>query len=165
MNKDKIFCEFIDAETERLRNVVWKIVKNEHDTRDVIQEALKKAWNHYDKYRGESKLSTWIYSIAIHEAYRVRHKNIQRAMRTSPLCYDAPYPQETSHINEDDLQLLENAIAQLPEVYRNAITLTIVQGLTPQESAEISGCSVNTFYGRIRYAKQSLTEWFRRNYE
>ncbi len=137
-----------------------RILKNASDAEDAVQVALVRGWNRLFFLRSSEKLIGWLGRIVINESY-----NIYRSRRNA---HDVdlerlPETQEGYEDNqtaEQELQMqrLEDAIAFLPEIYRQTIHVGVLSGLGSDEAARILGCSTNTLYQRIHKAKQLLRE-------
>src|ERR1700735_3170096 len=63
-----LFYDLIRPHEHRLRRVALAVVRNETDAEDVVQETLLRAFRNLSGFRGDSKLSTWLISIALNEA-------------------------------------------------------------------------------------------------
>lgn len=64
--------------------------------------------------------------------------------------------------HDPDLEMLDRAIAELPELYRETVHLAVLSGLSGEDAAKTLGCSANTLYQRIHKAKKLLLNSMRR---
>ena len=64
--REQAFTELVRCHQERLYWQIRRMVVNHEDADDVLQNTLMKAWAALDTFRGESKLGTWLYQIALH---------------------------------------------------------------------------------------------------
>jgi RNA polymerase sigma-70 factor (ECF subfamily) len=68
------FAKLVAKYSERLYRQIRKMVLSHDDANDILQEVFIKAWINIDNFRGEAKLSTWLYRIAINESITFLNK-------------------------------------------------------------------------------------------
>ena len=148
------FLRLCREEVTYLRGGVFRIVGNEADTDDVIQEALMRAYRRVGSFRGDADLRSWVYRIALNCAFDLLRERKRRAETDGKY---ATEPKESKN-DSDEKQLieLEHAISELPPLYRDAIVWGALSDLSGGEAAARLGCSENTLYQRIFKAKQRL---------
>ena len=153
--RDKRFQRLCRDELQYLRGGVFRIVGNETDTDDAIQEALLRAYRRYSTFRGDAELRSWVYRIALNCAFdllrdRKRAKEIEQKYAGGQPGGDAG--------TDPRMAQLEEAVATLPPLYRQAIVWGCLSDLSGREAAERLGCSENTLYQRVFKAKQLLRQ-------
>ena len=153
--RDKRFQRLCRDELGYLRGGVFRIVGNAADTDDAVQEALLRAYRRYSSFRGDAELRSWVYKIALNCAFdilreRKRKKEIENKYAGGQSAGDAG--------NDPRMAQLEEAVAGLPELYREAIVWGCLSDLSGREAAERLGCSENTLYQRVFKAKQLLKQ-------
>jgi RNA polymerase sigma-70 factor, ECF subfamily len=153
--KEQIFAELIDEKLPMLRRVVYRIVFNEADTDDVIQTALLKAWKNFGSYREQSQFSSWICRIACNQAYDLFRKRQRENGKLELFRIDKSTIEDKSAAIEK-FAAVEQAMKQLPEKLHAALSLTTLEEMSPDEAAEILGCSTGTVYWRIHKARKIL---------
>ena len=143
-------------------------MKNEADAEDVAQEAFLRAILKLSSFRAESKFSTWLISITINEA-RTRLRR-QALVRMEPL---DQLPDEDKGISpallrdwreipseaveRDEVRvLIQRAVEQLPEIYRQVFLLRDVEELTINETAEALNISIPSIKVRLHRARMML---------
>jgi RNA polymerase sigma-70 factor (ECF subfamily) len=144
------------------------LLQNEADAEDAAQEAFLKAFRNLAKFRGESKFGTWLVSITLNEARsRLRSKkNIKMESldetpdeqgNVSPaLLRDwREIPSEALERKEVRL-LLQQAISNLPPIYREVFLLRDVEELSVSESAETLSISIASVKVRLHRARMML---------
>ena len=151
-----LFAELIRDRLAFYRSVALGIVNTRADADDAVQEALARAWNRRRSFRGdEAALAAWVARITVSESYNLlRRRRRQEAVRREY----APDLQPPDPM----LARLDRAIAELPELYRETVHIAILSGLSGEEAAKALGCSRNTLYQRIHYAKNLLRKKMRR---
>jgi len=143
-------------------------MKNEADAEDVTQEAFVRAFRKLSSFRAESKFSTWLISITINEAKtRLRR---QALVRMEPL---DQLPDEDKGISpallrdwreipseaveRDEVRvLIQRAVEQLPDIYRQVFLLRDVEELTTSETAEALNISIPGVKVRLHRARMML---------
>ena len=143
-------------------------MKSEADAEDVAQEAFIRAFRKLESFRAESKFSTWLISITINEA-RTRLRR-QALVRMEPL---DQLPDEDKSISpallrdwreipseaverEEVRNLIQLAVEQLPDIYREVFLLRDVEELTISETAEALNISVPSVKVRLHRARMML---------
>jgi RNA polymerase sigma-70 factor (ECF subfamily) len=148
-------------------SMALSMLQNEADAEDAAQEAFLKAFRNLDKFRGEAKFSTWLISITLNEARsRLRRKKtaktesldeLNEGGHVSPaLLRDwREIPSEALERQEVRL-LLQDAITDLPTIYREVFVLRDMEDLSVNQSAEALGISVAAAKVRLHRARLML---------
>ena len=153
--KQEIFDSLISEELGVLRAAAYRLLGDPAEVDEAVQEALLTAWNKFDQFRGGAKLSTWVYRITVNQCC----DRIRRRKRDAEKL--KAYAQEkAADTSTDNAQLdaLADAIAELPDLYRDSILIGFLSDYSSDDAASILGCTVNTLYQRIHKAKQLLKE-------
>jgi RNA polymerase sigma-70 factor (ECF subfamily) len=145
--------------------VAYRLLGNEADALDAVQEGFIKAFNHLDGFQGRSSFKTWLLRVVSNAALDFGR---QRSRRET-LSLDAPENSELegAHLlaSEDpglgleraDLRrLINEGLATLPEAQRKTFVLHADAGLSYREVAEVLGISIGTVMSRLYYARQKL---------
>ena len=163
-NKEEVFAQLIDEKLPMLRRVVYRIVLNEADTDDVIQTALLKAWKKFDSYKEQSQFSSWICRIACNQAYDLFRKR-QRETGKLELFRVHNSVTEDKEAAVDKLEAVERAMKRLPAKLHAALSLTTIEGMTPEEAAKVLRCSTGTVYWRIHKARKVLKKKLKNSFD
>jgi len=143
-------------------------MKNEADAEDVAQEAFVRAFCRLSSFRAESKFSTWLISITINEARtRLRRQALVRMESLNQLPDEdkgispallrdwREIPSEA--VERDEVRvLIQRAVEQLPEIYRQVFLLRDVEELTINETAEALNISIPSIKVRLHRARMML---------
>lgn len=163
----KAFDLLVMKYQQRIVNLVSRFVRNPADALDVTQDAFIKAYRALPGFRGDSAFYTWMYRIAVNTA-----KNYLAVQSRRPL--DAE--QDISEIEQfegdnalkeyatpehmllrDEIQeTVINAIEDLPEDLKIAITLREVEGLSYEDIATAMDCPIGTVRSRIFRAREAI---------
>ena len=168
-NADTCREAFTEVMRHFSRPLYWQIrrmVFSHEDANDLLQNTFMKAWDNLDYFRGEAKLSTWLYRIAINEC--INFLNRQRAERQ--LSID---DEEAALVNKlesdpyfdgDKTQLmLQKAIMTLPEKQRIVFNLKYFQEMKYEQIAEIAGTSIGALKASYFHAVKKIEEFFKAN--
>jgi RNA polymerase sigma-70 factor (ECF subfamily) len=137
-----------------------RILGDSADVEDAVQQALMFAWRKYEAFRGDAEFATWVTRILLNVCYdmvreRVRERDVLAEYGESGVTPGGDSDEETL------LDRLDCAVARLPRIYRESLSLGVLSGKSPDEAASILGCSRNTLYQRIHKAKQLLAKSIR----
>ncbi|MBN1184446.1 MAG: RNA polymerase sigma factor [Bacteroidales bacterium] len=162
-NRDaQIFRQFVDAYQVMVRNTCMGFVNNHEDTDDLAQEVFIEVFNSIGHFRGTSKLSTWIYRIAINKSLNFLRNNKKR-LAAKDLETKKDIPDNNNYANPDaniksaeDKLALKSALRSLPRNQRIAFTLNKQENHSYKEISEIMDTSVSSVESLIHRAKQNL---------
>jgi RNA polymerase sigma-70 factor (ECF subfamily) len=154
ITKEQLFSELLETKLPMLRRVVFCIIKNEHDTDDVIQNALLKAWQKFDAYAKRAQLSSWVCRIACNQAYDLFRRRQREARNLERL--ELHNGQSNNDAAAERLARARSAMNKLPPKFHAVMNLTVFEEITPEEAASLLGCTVSTVYWRIHKARKLL---------
>lgn len=143
---------------------IRKIVLNHDDADDVLQNTFLKAWKNLHNFRGDAKLSTWLYKIAVNES--INHVNREKSRLQ--LTTDAEMAdvltarlEADEYFDGDDLQLrLQKAIAALPEKQRLVFTMRYFDEMKYEQMSDILGTSVGALKASYHHAVKKIEREF-----
>jgi RNA polymerase sigma-70 factor (ECF subfamily) len=163
----QLYHELIRPYERSVYLMALSYMKNEADAEDVAQEAIVRGFRKLSSFRAESKFSTWLISITINEARtRLRRQALVRMESLDQLDEDKSIspallrdwreiPSEA--IERDEVRnLIQQAVAQLPDVYRQVFLLRDVEELTTSETAEALNISIPSVKVRLHRARMML---------
>jgi len=165
------FRILIDKYRDRIYNTSLGIVQNYDDAEDLVQEVFVEVFQSINSFRGDSKLSTWIYQITVRKSLdEIRRKKrkkssglIQRLFKNEdnePL-FDKPDLNHPGVIleNKEKANILFKAIDILPKNQKVAFTLHKMEGLSYIEISEIMKMSVGAIESLMQRAKENLRKY------
>lgn len=161
---DKEFSEIINSTKGVVLSAIEKNLSGRfyHAIDDIVQETYIRAYNSLikEKFRGESKLETWLYTIARNEAIRMgkRLEREEKKFRRSLEETDIFNREDPGMINEEIEELYEK-IQALPETYREAMEL-VSGGFTEKEIAAKLNIKKGTVKSRISRGKEMLIKLY-----
>lgn len=142
---------------------IRKMVVNHDDASDLLQNTFLKAWNNLDHFRGDAKLSTWLYKIAINES--INFLNKERAKNNISTDDDDSFLLNSIEADEyfdgDELKIeLQKAIASLPEKQRLVFNMRYFQEMKYEQISEILGTSVGALKASYHHAVKKIEDHF-----
>ncbi len=153
------FGEFIRTHDKQLRGVAWSVVRDQHQTDDVMQAAYEKAFRALPEFDGRSAMSTWLHSIVYRTALdhlryegRRRHDDVDE-LRNVGTAGDAAASGGVGRVE------LEAVMSQLGPEDRTALMLVAGWGYSYDEAAEILGEARGTVASRVSRARGRLERW------
>lgn len=148
--------------------VVVGILRNPNDAADVTQEVFLKAFRGIGSFRHGSSLKTWLYRIAVRESLNYRrwfwrHLRFQSSIEDEPLgsCLGLEDPgiSPFEELASREIQVaVQHALGEVPPVFRAAVILRDLEGLSYEEVAEVLDVSVGTVKSRILRGRRLLRE-------
>lgn len=164
------FRTIMQKYNQRLYRIARSILRNDSEAEDVVQEAYVSAFTHFDSFRGDSSLSTWLARITMNEALgrlRAQRSTVDivkfETQRTAaeiiqfPLTSKADDPERTM-AQRQILQLVEQAADKLPEAYRIVFITRVIEGMSVEDTAEILGVRPETVKTRLHRARRLVRE-------
>jgi len=166
--KSEYFKEFVDKYKNMVFRICFGFVKNKEDAEDITQEVFFTIYKNIKDFKFESKISTWIYRIAVNRSLNhIRKGKLSRIFNKISLKgenenreAEIPAARDSSAdfkvITEEKKNIISKALNGLPSNQRVAFTLYNIEGFTYEEIAEIMGCSISAVESRIHRAKMNL---------
>ncbi|MBO4564781.1 MAG: sigma-70 family RNA polymerase sigma factor [Bacteroidaceae bacterium] len=157
----RAFEEIVNHYSQPLYWQIRRLVVEHEDADDVLQNTFIKAWTNITSFRGESKLSTWLYKIAYNESLTfLNHKREQlslddlNSMVTETLESD-PY------FDGDETQLmLQEAINSLPDKQKAVFNMKYFEEMKYEEMSQITGTSVGALKASFHLAVKKIEDYF-----
>ena len=152
--------------SEQLYWQIRRMVLSHEDANDLLQNTFIKAWSNLNYFRGDAKLSTWLYRIALNESLNFLNK--QRAQNQLSID-DAEAValnklESDPYFDGDQTQLLfEKAIQTLPEKQRMVFNLKYFQEMKYEEISDILGTSVGALKASYHHAVKKIEEFLSQN--
>lgn len=171
---DRAFSELVDRYADRIYKTAIRIMHNPADAEDVLQEVFLILATKAGTFRKESKFSTWLYMVALNTSYmRIRADKKYRSNEVSLEDY-TPYDEsgalgeiavkdfslrpDGELLSREGVELIMDAVNELPLPYRAVFHLSHEQGLTAGETAEALGISLSAAKSRIHRARLFLRD-------
>ena len=152
--------------SEQLYWQARRIVLTHDDADDVIQNVFLKAWTHLDDFHQDARLSTWLYRITINESvdFLRRKKNQATVSADQEETGIANMLIADNYFDGDETQaLLQEAIAQLPDVQRTVFNLRYYDDMKYSDMSELLETSEGSLKASYHIAVKKISEFFKRH--
>jgi RNA polymerase sigma factor, sigma-70 family len=157
------FSAIVRHYNERLYWHIRKMVLSHDDANDILQNTFLKAWQGIELFRGDAKLSTWLYKISINEC--ITFLNKQRSQNKLSIddvdSYLLNRLESDEYIDGDETQIkLQKAILNLPEKQRLVFNMRYFDDMKYEEMSDILGTSVGALKASYHHAVKKIEDFF-----
>jgi RNA polymerase sigma factor (sigma-70 family) len=171
------FRELVKIHQTKVFNNCLGFVRNQTEAEDLTQEVFIEVFHSIQKFKGDSKLSTWIYRISVTKSLdflKSQKRQKRFAFLKSIMGFEDDQPQyepvEHNHPgvlfeNKERASILFSKIDELSDNQRIAFTLSKIDGLSYQEIAEVMQLSMQSIEALLFRAKQNLQKKLKNYYE
>jgi RNA polymerase sigma-70 factor (ECF subfamily) len=153
----------------KVSKLVARFIRDVDEVQDVTQDAFIKIYKAIPGFRGESAFYTWIYRIAVNTAKNHLISRSRRPPQNDIDSQDAEQIIVDSRLRDEETperliqrkeieQAINEALAQLPEDLRTAVTLREYEGMSYEEIAAVMDCPVGTVRSRIFRARDAIDQ-------
>ncbi len=140
-------------------NVGYRIVNNEEEAQDVLQEAFISAFRNLKFYRGDSTFGAWLKRIVVNKAInQIKKKKMERFPDDERWDVGEEESRDEFENFPFTVEKVKNAITQLPDGYRMVLSLYLLDGYDHGEIAEILGITESTSKSQFNRSKKKLKE-------
>jgi RNA polymerase sigma factor (sigma-70 family) len=166
--EEDAFEQLVVRYQKNIYNLTLRMSGNPEDAYDLAQEAFLRAWRSLSSFQFEASFSTWLYRLATNLCIDFLRR--QRRGKTIPLQFEEddekqelplpdpkPGPEEQAMLSEDR-QAVADALSTLEPVYRMALTMRVIDGLSYQEIAAALEVREGTVKSRIARAREKMRQ-------
>ena len=155
------FSAIVKEHSESIYWHVRRMVLVHDDANDIVQNTFIKAWTNIDSFQGKSKISTWLYRIAINETLTFLNKNQNMLVSLdTPEGAVAELLESDTHFCGDKADaMFQEAIARLPEKQRLVFNLKYFSEMKYEEMSKILGTSVGALKASYHIAVKKIEEY------
>jgi RNA polymerase sigma-70 factor (ECF subfamily) len=159
------FSMVVSQYSEQLYWKVRRIVLNHEDANDVLQNVFLKAWNNLGDFQQKSKISTWLYRIAINESldFLRRQKTASAVSSDEDLSVSNRLMADDYFDGDAAQALLQEAIAHLPDVQRTVFNLRYYDEMKYSDMSRLLDTSEGALKASYHLAVKKITEYVRRH--
>ena len=157
--QNEAFQKLLFAYQKPLYNHIRNIVLSHDDADDVLQNTFVKVFQHLNKFKGESKLFSWMYRIATNEAITFLNKKAKKSGTTSAFLQTKIVEnlESDSYFDGDAIHLkLQKAILRLPEKQQLVFKMRYFEEIKYEDMSEILGTSVGALKASYHYAVKKI---------
>lgn len=156
-NKEKDFLEALNACQKPIYYFVRRMVHHHEDAHDICQNTFALAWEKWEQFQGQSKVSTWLHTIAYREAL----KHIDKQSKLTQLHHHPSQVSQDFPFDGDEILLeLNKALHLLPEKQKAVFILRYFEEKSYQEISEITGTSEGSLKASFHHASEKIKNIF-----
>ena len=159
---DSAFEQIVESYGAEIAAFANRLLGWPQDVEDVVQDVFVAAFKGLKRFRGDSSLRTWLFTITVSKCRTHRYK---RFLRLRPLPTDGEECHPSSNVGSDGHAIdaetslrVRKAVRTLPPKYREPIVLRYLQGLETTEICKLLRISTNSLHVRLNRAKKRLRE-------
>lgn len=156
------FLELISEHQDLIRKVAAMYYKNKADQEDAFQEILVNLWKAYPTFRGESKITTWMYRVALNtviSGFRKASNRVHRN-RSDVNISDELVKPERENVSNEDIDVLYQSIERLTDIEK-AVIMLYMEEKTYDDIAEIMGMTRTNVGVKINRIKKKLQKLYK----
>ena len=156
--------QIFDLYNKKVYRIAYGVLRHREEALDIVQEVFIKLFRSIKNFKGESRLSTYLYRMAINTA--IDHvRKVRKPILSSLEGEEGFQPVEGPEKRPDRIFLykeleekVNEALGKLPADQRTALILREVEGLSYQEIADSMGCSIGTVMSRLHYGRRRMQD-------
>jgi RNA polymerase sigma-70 factor (ECF subfamily) len=155
------FAAIVEEHSESIYWHIRRMVLEHEDANDIVQNTFIKAWMNIDSFQGKSKISTWLYRIAINETLTFLNRN-----KGTLVSLDSPEGAIADQLESDTYfsgskadAMLQEAIARLPEKQRLVFNLRYYDEMKYEEMSQLLDTSVGALKASYHIAVKKIEEY------
>jgi RNA polymerase sigma-70 factor, ECF subfamily len=157
------FRQLVESHQQYAFSLAFRIIGDEDDARDIVQEAFIRVWKHIKDFVPDVKFTTWLYRIVVNVAYdrlkaEKRRRFLFMRMEKTPQIDSQPdgTAPDASLVNRDLAEKIKAFAQKLPLKQRLVFVLRDLQDLTVDEVAEVLDMSRESVKTNLCYARQNI---------
>ena len=153
MKQEEYFTQLVRDHKSTIYTVCYMFSKDEEEVNDLFQETLINMWKGIDSFREESKISTWIYRVALNTCLLQERKK-KKEVKKMPLTMDVNFFQDND-ANSTQVRMLHQRIGRLGLVDR-ALVMMWLEGMSYDEIGAVMGISAQNVGVKLFRIKEQL---------
>lgn len=160
--RNKAFEQMVHLFSEQLYWQIRRMVLSHDDANDLLQNTFIKAWSNIDSFRGDARLSTWLYRIALNETltFLTHERNLYTVDLDSPEGSIADHIEGDDWFDGDDAQkLLQEAILTLPDKQRLVFNLKYFEEMKYEDMSNLLNTSVGALKASYHLAVTKISKF------
>ena len=157
------FGRVVRQYSEQLYWKIRRIVLTHDDANDVLQNAFLKAWNNLGDFKNKSRISTWLYRIAVNEALDFLRRQKNKLSADADLSVANSLMADNYFDGDEAQAMLQEAISRLPEVQRAVFTLRYYDEMKYSEMSKVMGTTEGALKASYHIAVQKITDYFNKH--
>ncbi|MFZ5876731.1 MAG: RNA polymerase sigma factor [Nitrospirota bacterium] len=166
------FERLFSRHAERIFRFASRMCRHAQDAEDILQDTFLAAYRHLNTFRGKSRFTTWLYTIAANSCRRTRRHADASAPINDTDGADGHVPvddwtrrPDVQAMRKETRRAIEDAVAALPKDQRLVLVLRDMEGLPAEEVGRITGASVPAVKSRLHRARLAVRNELTRRFQ
>jgi RNA polymerase sigma-70 factor (ECF subfamily) len=159
-SRNDLFEWHVLRHLDAAHNLAWWFLKNRQDAEDVVQESVMKAFRSFDEMKGPDA-KPWLMQIVRNGCLRFLDRRNRMKLVPFEECDDPVASFEGASLRALEARQVQDALMELPELYREVLVLRELEGMNYAEIAEVISAPVGTVMSRIHRARTMLARILR----
>ena len=160
--RSRAFEDIVNEYSQTLYWQIRRIVVLHDDADDVLQNTFVKAWTSIDSFRGDSKLSTWLYKIALNESLTFLNRSKKNQSVEADMEGVAEQLASDPYFDGDEVQaLLQEVVSSLPNKQRVVFSMKYFEGMKYEDMSELLDTSVGALKASYHHAVKKIEDFFK----
>ena len=159
---DTDYSILVDRYKNKAFSMLKRMLKNQFDAEEILQDCFLKAYNSLNSFKGEAKFSTWFYRIVYNTALTKlssKKRKTESEMSSVEDHFDLQSEYNVDDIEKKDIQeLIQDTINTLPERYAAVINLFYLNEMSIEEISEVMGISITNAKVLLHRSRNSLRD-------
>jgi len=176
IRSEREFREIVNSHQQRVYSTCYRFLRSKEDAQDVSQDVFIQVYKSIEDFRGDAKLSTWIYRIAVTKSLDfLRRQNRKRRLgsvksilgigsEAGEIDIPSDRTPEGDFMAADQKEILAWAVGKLPENQRVAITMSNYEDYSNQEIADVLQTTVSAVEGLLHRGRKNLKKHLTKYY-
>ncbi len=162
----RAFRELVENHQQFAYAVAFRFTGHRDDAKDVAQEAFVKLWKNLNRYRDTIKLSTWLYTIIMNQAFdHLKSSHRRASSRMEEVQEQTILSDSGEHERLELLETISRLAATLTPKQQSVFVLRDLEGLEPDEVSAITGQDATQIKSNLYYARLAMREKLERFYQ
>lgn len=150
------FNQLYEITHRRVFKYLYRLTGNQQMAEDILIDTFTEIWRSAKKYKGHSKVFTWMLGIARNLAMNEFKKRKMNGYEVDDRTYSDSADQFHAFTETETSQILQEALNRLPIKHREILDLVFLQGMSYEDISQIINIPINTVKTRVFYAKEKL---------
>lgn len=165
--EQQAFTALVGATQVLVAQIVYKMVANGEERKDLAQDIYIKVYRHLPSFRFQSKLSTWVAQVAYNTCYdHLRKKNIVVYLDSFPEEQEVTAMiQEEPALQKDRQRIIKEEMQKLSPIYQTLVTLYHQEEMSYEEICQVTGLPEGTVKNYLFRARRLLRQQLLKNYQ
>ena len=162
------FSQIVERYSDYVYNIALRMTRDPHDAEDITQEVFLSAYKAYSSFRGQARVSTWLYRITVNSSLMKIRKGKTRDKYLTVTGYDDVVIRDWSNdpekaaVNNELHRVLQEGLNRLPPDLRAAVILRDVHGFSSKEAADVLEITVPALKTRLHRGRVLLRKYLER---